>query len=149
MKNLSIASFNVCGLVQESKQEQLAVAAKRYGVDIICLQETKIKDGIDRNVDQNYRLISLPTDQRAYGNGFLVSSRIKIHRYWRISDRISILQVHLNPDKDTNNISQSNGSIIPSKCKQVLNTNITIGNSDQSPKHIATFINVYAQQPNA
>ena len=43
----TIGSFNVRGLTQEFKQQQLVRDAKKYGVDVVCLQETEIKNGVD------------------------------------------------------------------------------------------------------
>ena len=100
---LTIGTFNVRGLTKNAKMEQLSRDLERYGVDICALQETKIKSGIDTSVN-NFRLISLPTNQIAYGNGFMISPRISnhIHRYWKVSDRISILQINMDGVRNPN-----------------------------------------------
>ena len=78
---LNIGTFNVRGLTDVSKQEQLCRDMGKYEVDICCIQETMRKDALDTNVD-GYRLITLPTKSK-YGNGFVVSPKWKekIHSY--------------------------------------------------------------------
>ena len=47
MKNsvqFSVGTFNVRGLTDETKKEQLARDVSRYDVDVCALQETKIKE---------------------------------------------------------------------------------------------------------
>ena len=96
-KNFTIGTFNVRGISKPEKQEQLARDVTKYNLDVCCLQETKIKDGIDVNVDK-HKLITLPTDSPHYGNGFVVSEKWQgnIHRYWKVSDRISVLELDTN-----------------------------------------------------
>ena len=59
-KFFNISTFNVRGLKKEVKQNQLDDDMIRYGIDILCIQETKIKEGIDINL-KNSRLITFPT----------------------------------------------------------------------------------------
>lgn len=137
---LSIAKFNVRGLTKQNIQLQLTRDAERYGTDIICLQETKIKKGLDKNICDEYRLISLPTNQRHYGNGFLVSKRVQIHRYWKVSDRIPVLQVKLEPDGNpeiTNPLQKKYRS------KRIMNGRKLVI-TEKPPNHVATIINAYA-----
>ena len=96
MKELNIAMFNVQGLTAKQKQKALVRDMKDYKIDICCIQETKIKDGIDKNI-KNYRLIALPTESKHYGNGFIISKKLvrNIHRYWKVSDRIAVLQLYV------------------------------------------------------
>ena len=98
-----LGTFNVRGLSSEIKKNQLSKDIKRYGVDICCLQETKIRAGIDTLVRKD-RLICLPSDVKQYGLGFMISNRLAdcIYRYWKVSDRISVLQVKMKP-KQCNN----------------------------------------------
>jgi exonuclease III len=95
-----LATFNTRGLTKQVKQDQLSRDMKRYGVDIACLQETKVTEQMDQDVN-NYRLICTETNSRHYGNGFIVSPRWKhhIHRYWRVTDRISVLQMKTEKSK--------------------------------------------------
>ena len=143
----TIGSFNVRGLAKDFKQKQLARDAGKYGVDVVCLQETKIKDGTDISVG-DYRLITFPTDQIAYGNGFIVKSNISIYRCWRISDRISVLQIQVE-----NNANQNYGGGGTSENRQQQPRYKTILGGPKSlkmkivkqpPLRLITIVNVYA-----
>ena len=85
----------------------------------------------------NYKLICLPSDQVHYGNGFVVSNKISIHRYWKVSDRIAILQVKQNEP-----LSKKPTENTPNYKSSLQGTRLTI--KQIPPKHIATIINVYA-----
>ena len=92
---LSIATFNVRGLTQEYKQEQLSRDLTKYKIDIISIQETKIKEDMDRNIGQN-RLICFPTEANSsHGSGFMISGKMApmVNRYWRVSDRICVVEI--------------------------------------------------------
>ena len=80
--SFTLGSFNVRGITKEFKQKQLAMDMMKYGVDVCCLQEMKIEEGIDKQVDK-YRLISLKPENKHYGNGFIISPKWinNIHRY--------------------------------------------------------------------
>ena len=49
---LSIATFNVRELTQEYKQEQLSRDMTKYKLDVISIQETKIREDVDKNIPQ-------------------------------------------------------------------------------------------------
>ncbi|XP_029656711.1 craniofacial development protein 2-like [Octopus sinensis] len=66
----------------------------KYRADIGCLQETKQKSGMDLTYG-NYRMILLPSDCRHYGQGFVIHKRLGVKRWWRITDRISAIQVQI------------------------------------------------------
>ena len=67
---------------------------KKYNLDIICLQETKIHDGIDININRS-RLICFKSECRHYGIGFLINESWtnSIHRVWQVNDRVGVLQL--------------------------------------------------------
>ena len=71
-----------------------------YNIDLICLQETKIKDGYDQ-VQKNCRIICFESDNPQYGLGFLVHKRISnnIKGFWKVCDRICVIQLELSPNK--------------------------------------------------
>ena len=96
VKEFRVATFNVRGLNDEIKRRSLKEDVDRYGVDVCCLQETKIKDGIEESID-NYELCSFETGQKAYGLGFIINKKwsSRIHRKWKVDDRMAIIQ--LNP----------------------------------------------------
>ena len=69
----NLATFNVRGLSAESKKEELRQDLERLHVDICCLQETKIRNGVDTLVQRD-RLITFPTATSIPGFlGFLIS----------------------------------------------------------------------------
>ena len=96
VKEFRVATFNVRGLNDENKRNSLRKDIDRYGVDVCCLQETKLKAGIEESID-GVELCSFPTTQEAYGLGFIVSKKwsSRIYKKWKISDRIAVIQ--LNP----------------------------------------------------
>ena len=75
-ENLTIASYNVRGLTDKLKKAQLSKDLKFYDVDVCCVQETKITEGIETNI-RNYRLISQKTNRMDYGNGFLIHKTLE------------------------------------------------------------------------
>ena len=87
----NLATFNVRGLRQELKRKNLADDLEKCKLDVCCLQETKLHEGLDTNVKNN-RLICLPSESVHYGNGFFVSSKLAnhIHKYWKVSEGISV-----------------------------------------------------------
>ena len=99
-RTFNLGTFNVRGLTQEFKQEQLSHDMSRYGLDVLCIQETKIKDLTNIDVDGN-RLICLETNSPHYGNGFMVSKKWKsnIYKFWRVNDRIAVLQLQTEKSK--------------------------------------------------
>ena len=149
MREFNLASFNVRGLTQSYKQKQLAMDMLRYQIDVCCLQETKIQDGIDTKVD-GYRLISLPSKDSYYGNGFIISPKWtnNIHRHWFVSERISVIQFKTKEDsyqcEETEGI---NLKIHPkrnyvSEFKNKSKTILTI--RKVQPRNMITIVNVYA-----
>ena len=95
-----MGTLNVRGLNSDLKKEHLDNDLLKYKMDIICLQETKIKEGIDINL-QNSRLITFPTQKGHYGNGFIIKkNRSKeIHRVWMVDERICVLQMTTKDNK--------------------------------------------------
>ena len=121
-EQFSIGTFNVRGLTSQSKQDALSQDVNNYEIDICCLQETKIIDSNDYDTTNGNRLITIPSTSKHYGNGFIIAKRWKeyVHRYWKVSDRICVIQ--LKTDK--------------SRFKD--------GNNKTNIDHIITIINVYA-----
>ena len=60
---------------------------------MLCIQETKCEE-IDCNIGKN-RLIIFKSVSQHYGNGFVVNKKWSenIHKTWRVSDRIAVLQL--------------------------------------------------------
>ena len=135
-KRFKLATFNVRGLTQQVKQEQLSRDMKKYGIDIACIQETKIKETMDKDIN-GYRLMCTETNTRHYGNGFIVSPKWKhhIHRYWRVSDRVSVLQMKTEQSK-MKKVADGLVSRSVGECKLVLSRT-------QPTDHMINIINVY------
>ena len=83
-------------LQSETKQQQLADDITNYRVDAQCLQETKICKGVYFNLKSG-RLIAFPSTSRFYGCEFFIANKWidKIHRVWKVSDRICVLQLNI------------------------------------------------------
>ena len=90
----SVCSLNVRGLNSDISKENLATDLYKYKGDVLCLQETKIANGADINI-QDQRLLCFQSDSRHYGNGFLLNKywSEKVHRTWKVNDRICVLQL--------------------------------------------------------
>ena len=68
----NFVTWNVHGLTQDFKRSLLANDSARYGMDIVCLQETKCTKAEDYILHNNYRLILLEQKHgRHYGLGFV------------------------------------------------------------------------------
>ena len=92
---LLTATFNVRGLTQMYKQEQLSRDVTKYKIDILSIQETKTRENIDKYIGKN-RLICFETgENRSHGNGFVISGKMaeKVNRYWKVSDRICVVEI--------------------------------------------------------
>ncbi|GFS16078.1 spermidine synthase [Elysia marginata] len=83
--DLCSSSFNVRGLNSDLRQEQLTEDLETYNIDVLCLQETKIKNGVDKNVN-GQRLLCYQTNTRFYGCGFLINKKWINHVYqpWKV-----------------------------------------------------------------
>ena len=96
----NIGFFNVRGLTNDCKKQQVTTDITKYNIDICCLQEAKLKDGLDITIN-SHRIICLLSDSRYYGNGFIVSSKWKsnIQSFYKASDRISVIRLQTNYSK--------------------------------------------------
>jgi len=132
VKSFSIGSFNVRGLSKEEKQAELAHDLEKYKLDVCSVQETKIPEGLDINVG-SHRLICIEAKNKHHGNGFLVANKWKnsIHRYWKVSDRIAVLQLSANiktTDKQLDNVKkQQNATPISAIKNNIIDTAKKIG----------------------
>ena len=71
---------------------------KKYGIDICCLQETKLVDDKDKDIEEyNCQFINVKPECKHYGNGFVVAPKWKnnVVKYWKVSDRIIVIQLRL------------------------------------------------------
>ena len=95
MKQLRIGTFNVRGIASNTARNLLDEDISTYKLDVVCLQETKIKDGCD-SVHKASRILCFETSKHQYGLGFAISKRVNISEYWQVSDRICVLQIKLS-----------------------------------------------------
>ena len=88
----SVGSFNVKGLTEDAKKEQLVRDVHQYGVNVCAVQEIKIKNAGVQRVNGSM-IITFDSRNNHYGNAFVVSKKWQesIHKYWRESDRIWVL----------------------------------------------------------
>ena len=100
----SVATFNVRGLRNHVKQEDLSRDVDKHKIDICSLKETKITEHFDKTTPHGNRLRTIPSNSQHYGNGFILNKKWKnsIHAYWKISDRLCVLQLKTDKSKNRN-----------------------------------------------
>ena len=89
-------TWNVLGLTKDFKRSLLANDCSRYGMDIVCLQETKCTAAEDIMLHNKYRLIILEQKHCRHGGlGFVISPRMQnyLKSYSYVSDRVAILNL--------------------------------------------------------
>ena len=110
-----IGTFNVRTPQSETKKQQLADDITNYRLDVLCLQETKICKGVDYNLKSG-RSIAFPSTSRFYGCGFFIANKWidKIHRVWKVSDRICVLQLNIeNTPRSAEEYKKSRSEFMP------------------------------------
>ena len=108
MDIFSIGTFNVRGLTVDQKKQNLAIDVKNYKLDLCCIQETKIKVGSDINIGE-CRLITFSADVQHYGTGFIVAKKWanNISKYWKVSERISVIQIKIKDEYKCRKVSDT------------------------------------------
>ena len=93
-KKMSIGTFNVRGLCDETKRKELATDMNDRKIDVMCLQETKMKDGCRESINGN-ELTCFPSKEVAYGMGFMINAEWseRTEKIWKVSDRIAVLGI--------------------------------------------------------
>ena len=132
-----MGSFNARGLTEDTKKEQLVRDVNQHGIDVCALQETKIENaGVYRVIGN--MIITFDSKNKHYGNGFVVPKKWQepIHKYWRESDRICVLQLSRNPDTGVDGLQY--------ECKPTGKCRIKISKIEMKPNNIINIINVYA-----
>ena len=97
MKKVKFSSFNVRGLNSHVKKKCLVDDYRRYGIDLMATQETKIAEGCDMMIN-GYRLISIQAKCLHYDNGYVIAPRMvdRVYQFAKISERVSILQIKVS-----------------------------------------------------
>ena len=113
----------------------------QYGVDVCALQETKMENAGVHRVNGSI-IITFDSKNERFGNGFVVPKNWleSIHKYWRESDRICVLQLSCNPDTCADGPQY--------ECKPTGNCRIKISKIKMKPDNIINNINVYARTSN-
>jgi exonuclease III len=101
MQLFTIGTFNVRGLNDLQKQENLRRDADIFKMDVIALQETKMKEIADINLGKS-RLIVHGATRHNHGTGFIISPKWAqaVYKTWSVNDRLSVLQLELNHRED-------------------------------------------------
>ena len=94
-----MGSFNVRGLTEDTKKEQLVRDVHQCGVNACALQEAKIENAGVHRVNESV-IITFVSKNKHCGNTFVVPKKWQesTHKYWRESNRICVLQQSGNPD---------------------------------------------------
>ena len=123
------------GLTEDTKKEQLVRDVNQYGIYVCALQETKIENAGVHRVNGSM-IITFDSKSKHYG--FVVPKKWQesIHKYWRESDRICVLQLSANPDTCADRPQY--------ECKPTEKCRIKISKIKMKPKNIINIINVYA-----
>ena len=81
-RRFSVGSFNVTGLTEDTKKEQLVRDVHQYGIDVGALQETKIKNAGVHRINGSM-IITFDSKHNHYGNAFAVPKKWQnsIHKY--------------------------------------------------------------------
>ncbi|GFS08742.1 craniofacial development protein 2-like [Elysia marginata] len=93
---LNIGTFNVRGCSSELKRTQLLQDFENYKLDILCIQESKTKNGGDWTYS-GHRFILFESDSQHYGNGFIMNKTLvpSIIKTWCVSHRLCALEISL------------------------------------------------------
>ena len=100
MKQLRIGTFNVRGIASDTARNLLDEDISNFNLDVVCLQETKIKNGCD-STHKTSRILCFATTKQQYGLGFAINKRVFVLEYWQVNDRICVLKIKLS---DSGNI---------------------------------------------
>ena len=144
-RRFSIRCFNIRGLTEDRKKEQLVRDVNQYGVDLCTVDETKIEnEGVHRV--NGSMITTFDWKNKHYGNGFVVPKKWLelIHKYWRESNRICALQQSRSPNTCADGPQYEYKpsakcrikiSKIKMKSKNIINTiNVNASTSDRAKK---------------
>ena len=96
----AIGTWNVRDLSAASNRETLGTDCEHYNIDILCIQETKIKDHWEQTLQSGHKLhvVFVKQKEASYRDlGFVISPRLlnHINSYKYVSDRVFILDLTL------------------------------------------------------
>ena len=86
------------------KQKALSTDIDKYKIGICSSEETKTREHFDKSTTHGKILITIPSNSQHNGNGFILNKKWKnsIHAYWKISDRLCLLQLKTDKLKNKN-----------------------------------------------
>ena len=140
-------SFNVRGLSEHYKKEELEINTNRYNANVCCLQETKIKHATSYRLNSSI-FITFLSDNKHYGNSFVIAKKWKnsilqlqpktssegkeaLYK----SERISVTRIKIS------NFTTENKY----KVEKVSDTKLKHEKVNPNAKHIINIINGYAR----
>ena len=97
------STWNVRGLTKDHKRSLLGQDCLRYGLDVVCVQETKCTKPEELVLETKHKLIIIDQKHCRHGGlGFVISSRITpyVKTYKYVSDRVAVLDLEI-PNKST------------------------------------------------
>jgi exonuclease III len=99
IKNVNIGTLNVRGLKCELKLKHLAHDMQKYELDILTIQETKLKGLGIIDIGNEYELFHSSSDNNCYyGCGIICKKDLKV-AYKPVSDRICMATIRLDTRK--------------------------------------------------
>ena len=98
---LNLGSFNIRGLTKEYKQEKLSNDITKHKLDICCLQEIKLINGRDININDHILICACQQAASTMGMNLLFhqNGNITFTGTWKVSDRIPVIQLKLEEDE--------------------------------------------------
>ena len=140
-------------LLSTQKRRKLYFLMQRYVKDkSFVLLEVKCRINVvwvaASPILKDFNWILLPSECEHYGNGFMVRKEMNqnIYRYWKVSDRICVLQFTTNEDYKTYEAELS-GMVMKIKLQTIYKAAVNGSKTllrKIKPKSIISVINVYA-----
>ena len=101
--NLNIGTWNLRGLKDKIKQQELGKECLRYKIDLLAIQETKLKEEDEEDINKDYKLICIPQKKGKHGGlAFLFKRKLEsfIGHHEYVSDRVAYLDMKLKKFKE-------------------------------------------------
>ena len=97
-----IATWNIRGgLTNTLKCHQVMEEMERLDISVCALQETKAQDIIYEDHPYGH-ILGFPSTSIHYGSAFAVKKNLQVHSHEFVSDRISVISLYLNNQRNNN-----------------------------------------------
>lgn len=97
-----IATWNIRGgLTNTLKCHQVMEEMERLDISVCALQETKAQDIIYEDHPYGH-ILGFPSTSIHYGSAFAVKKNLQVHSHEFVSDRISVISIYLNNQRNNN-----------------------------------------------